>query len=1143
MSVTRLRGRIVPAFALLLAIAATLYVSSNAAKGPSPHPLRLRTGDRFLTAADAETFLKSAAGPRGGVVQFEALPTPSQRESLRALGVQLQRYLPDNAFIASIPAGVSMAQLERAGVQWVGGLRPEDKIAEALAVYGITPEWAVGADGLPRFTVGLYPHVELAQAVDWLAADYGAQVSGVSRLGHAVEVALPADNWADIAADARVVWLEPFWPRVPHNNSNRTNVTADVAQSVPYNLNGLGIVVGEWDEGRADPNHADFGGRIISADASAISTHSTHVAGTVLGGGASPDFTYKGMAPMAIMLSHQWWNSGSEMEIEYQNGIDNVDMRIATNSWGVGYSPPNVPNCNAFLGNYFAECGNLDDVARGDLGQPVTIVWSAGNERLGSSQYCGSAGFTWGTVTPYGTAKNVLTIGAINSNNSTMTSFSSWGPTDDGRLKPELVAPGCQTTVDFGVTSTKPGSGYTVACGTSMSAPTVSGCVALWMQRWMASRPNPPFASTVKAVFVESADDLGDPGPEYDWGYGRVDVTAAVDLLDQNRYLEDSIVQGETKTWTFTNSGALSLISVTLAWDDPAAAANAATTLINNLNLRLIPPSGPAEHLPWVLNPADPSANATAGVNIRDNLEQVRLTGALATGTWIVEVTGASVPQGPQRFSLAFAPGMTLSSTQQAYNLDIEPVTNPASFAGVAALPFTLANMGFTADTYDVTLSSSHGWAIADNPRVIALGGYSDSALTYSLTIPGGTPYGTIDTIVALAESQGAPPLSSIDTMFVTVISGRAVWTEAGRDSLGVVGRTVQMTARLTNAGIADDTLSWTVGIALGWSVSPAAGSVAVAQGEFADIAFDVTIPPSVPYGTTAQIVIAGVSTDDPSAADADTMTLQALPRPPHPILLDPADATLSAQNIQTLRWTHDSYTAPPPGFADFDYYVDLADDPAFTVNAVRTGLFADTQTVTAALPDGTHYWRVLTVNPLGDTSDLSAPRQFTTDTQAPAVPTLDQPADSLYEADTTVTFTWQSVLDAAQYKWEMAPDPSFTVAVDSALLVAAAQERTLPSCSTVVYWRVTAIDAVGNRSAPSPAHRYAVYQIGDINFDCQLSILDVVGIVEIAFRGGAFPDPEGRAELLCNPPVDITDVARLIDIVFRGGVPPCGPN
>ncbi|HWO57059.1 MAG TPA: hypothetical protein VNN55_05795, partial [bacterium] len=179
-----------PALALLLAVAATLYVSTHAAKGPSPHPLRLRTGDRHLTVADSEAFLKSATGIRGGIVQFESIPTESQRAALNGLGVRLQRYLPDNAFIASIPADVSIAQLEAHGIQWVGALRAEDKIAEVLSVYGVTPEWAVGADGLPHFTIGLYPHVNLEEVSGWLAADYGAQVTGISRLGHAVEVAL-----------------------------------------------------------------------------------------------------------------------------------------------------------------------------------------------------------------------------------------------------------------------------------------------------------------------------------------------------------------------------------------------------------------------------------------------------------------------------------------------------------------------------------------------------------------------------------------------------------------------------------------------------------------------------------------------------------------------------------------------------------------------------------------------------------------------------------------------------------------------------------------------------------------------------------------------------------------------------------------
>lgn len=1139
----RRRTRAILTVAGLAAFAAFAIIRLNAADSPSSHPLRLRSGDRYLTAVESESFLKSTSAVRGGVIQFESTPTATERDALSALGVVLGRYIPDNAFIASIPGNIGTAQLAAHGVKWTTGLAVADKLPDVLSESGTTPAWCVDSKGIPRFSIGVFPHVDLKEAESWMATQYGATALGASKLGHSIEVALPADNWQEIAADDRVLWVEPFWPRVITNNSNRVNTNAEAAQAVPYSLSGNNIVVGEWDEGRADPSHADFGGRVISADASAISSHGTHVGGSVMGAGASPSFTYRGMAPSAILLTHQWWNTASEMEFEYDNAILNVDMSIATNSWVVGFGPPSVPTCNSFLGNYFAECANLDDVARGDLGKPVTIVWAAGNERLTSSSYCGSVGFTFGSIPPYGTSKNVLTIGAINSNNSTMTSFSSWGPTDDGRLKPELVAPGCQTNLDFGVTSTKPVSGYSVACGTSMAAPTTAGCIALWMQRWNLTQPTIPFASTIKAVFVESAADLGDPGPEYDWGYGRLDVTAAVDLINENRVLQDSIAHGETKSWTFENNGSLTLASVTLAWDDPGAAENAAVTLINNLNLRLIPPTGPAEYLPWVLNPASPATSATNGINVRDNLEQVRRTGAIEVGTWTVEVTGANVPTGPQRFSLAYSPGISLTSTNQAYAVGIVAASDQASMSGVVALPFTLSNEGFTNDTYDVTLTSSHGWVISGNPLVKAVDAHSDSSLSFDLTIPPATPYGTIDTIIALAESQGSLVTTDVDTMLVTVVSGRAVAVLAGADSTGVIGRTVAMSARLTNTGFATDSLSWTAVSPLGWTVTPSSGVAEIVNGGFVDLAFDVTIDPLATPGVASAIVVAGASEDDPAAADADTSYLLALDRPPVPVSVEPADLELLNTNTPTLRWTHNAYTVPPAGWDVFSYYVDIADDAGISVNAQRFGPLSDTSVVTPLLNDGDHFWRIVTYNPLGDSSLYSTVQQFTLDTQAPQAPALDQPPDSLYEADTTLTFSWQTVVGADQYRFEIASDPNFTADVDSVWTASLSHDRILAACSTVVYWRVSARDAAGNISVPSMPHRYAVYMVGDINFDCVLDIVDVVGIVGAAFRGEELPVPPGRAEIVCAPPLDITDVVRLIDIIFRGGLPPCGPT
>jgi hypothetical protein len=460
----------------------------------------------------------------------------------------------------------------------------------------------------------------------------------------------------------------------------------------------------------------------------------------------------------------------------------------------------------------------------------------------------------------------------------------------------------------------------------------------------------------------------------------------------------------------------------------------------------------------------------------------------------------------------------------------------------VASLPFELSNAGFNNDTYDVTLTSSHGWSIASNPRTIALNANADSALLFDLTIPPGTPYGTIDTIIALAESQAAPPLNTNGVMYVTVVSGRAVSISTASDTVGVAGRVINLTARLRNLGVFDDTLDWAVFNDGFWTTVPASGSEPVSVGDSVDIVIAVTIPALATPGMLNDVFVDVNSEDDPAAFAIDQTTFTVIANPPMAVLALPADDISTNVNTPTLRWTHGAYPPPPPGFSDFSYYLDIEEDPV-PVTPTRYGPIADTFFVLPAMPDGGYEWRVTTVNPVGDSSLPSAPRQFTVDTEAPLAPTLDQPGDSLYEADTTLTFTWQSVAGADEYKWEIANDLAFTAGVDSLWTANLSNDRILEPCSTVVYWRVSSRDDAGNASSPSAAHRYAVYMVGDMNFDCVLDIVDVVQMVGVAFRGEVPPVPAGRAELLCNPPTDITDVVRLIEIIFRGGTPPCGPS
>ena len=136
-------------------------------------------------------------------------------------------------------------------------------------------------------------------------------------------------------------------------------------------------------------------------------------------------------------------------------------------------------------------------------------------------------------------------MGALNSNDDSMTGFSSWGPTDDGRMKPDVSAPGCQNTDDDGVTSTSSSgdNNYTTKCGTSMASPTVCGLSALLLEDYrthFAGLPDPR-NSTLKALLAHSAEDLGNAGPDYQFGYGSVRIVDAIDVMRAGRFAEEEV--------------------------------------------------------------------------------------------------------------------------------------------------------------------------------------------------------------------------------------------------------------------------------------------------------------------------------------------------------------------------------------------------------------------------------------------------------------------------------------------------------------------------------------------------------------------------------------------------------------------------
>lgn len=474
-----------------------------------------------------------------------------------------------------------------------------------------------------------------------------------------VVVEMPFSQLKKLADDDRVQWIEPPLPPLETSNlSNRVITQVNTAQSAPYNLDGTGVTVLVYDGGTVRDSHNDFSGRVTNIDSAGVSFHATHVAGTI-GGDGSVNINNRGMAPGVNILGAGFEVAGvfeegflytdpGDLEADYTLAMS-LGATISNNSIGSNVAQNGYP-C-AWHGDYGITAGVIDNVIRGSLGEPITVFWAAGNERGN-----GRCGTSYGTTAPPGNNKNAISIGALNSNDDSMTSFSSWGPSDDGRLRPVVSAPGCQSGSDGGVTSTGDGSDteYITLCGTSMASPTAAGIGALIVQDFRAQFPawGDPSNQLMKVILIEGSVDILNNGPDYQSGYGSIRAVDSIDFLRTGNFREDTIGQEAAATYSIEVIESDPEFRVTIAWDDPAGAPNVAPALVNDLDLIVIDPSGD-RHYPWTLNPASPSAGAVRTQEDHlNNIEQVFVENPEA-GIWQIQILGTAITDGPQSFALA----------------------------------------------------------------------------------------------------------------------------------------------------------------------------------------------------------------------------------------------------------------------------------------------------------------------------------------------------------------------------------------------------------------------------------------------------------------------------------------------------------
>lgn len=666
------------------------------------------------------------------LLQLSRIPEATERAQLARLGVELHDYIPEGAWIAALPGRSLPALAEHEGVTFLKLWGPQDKLHPDLTRGQVGP-WAVDdKSGLVNLFLFLHKDVDLSAARGLIQRHGGLPVQEWIS-DHAWSCWLPREAVTALASLEDVYWLEVYPPPLePTNDGARANLNVNAVAGAPYNLTGSGINVFVFDGGRARTTHEQLAGKITSVDSASVGDHPTHVATTVAGTGTG-QARARGMAPDAWILTAGYsqssgvlfYDSYGDMVTDYSTARNTAGRpaNMATNSIGSNVAA-NGYDCTLH-GMYGQSSRMIDRIVRGDEAgiagsyKRYIVTWAAGNERTGGTP-AGRCGGGFNTLGPPSSAKNPIHVGATNSDYDSMATFSSWGPTASGRLKPNVTGPGCEIFGEAGIysaTSTS-NTSYGVMCGTSMATPAVAGVVALVLQDYRAqyNTTDDPLNAAVKALLMHTAKDLGPPGPDYMAGFGRVDALAAVSLLrraaagqadayfhDVLRHTPAAVNHGDTHVFTVAVPPGTGELKVTLAWDDPAAAAPSTGALTNDLDLEVRSPTN-AVHYPWILNPTQPWLTATTGVNTLDNQEQVVVRNP-APGTWTIHLKGTSVPQGPQSFGLVYSltpdPGDTVTRV-----IDYDPA---------------VANGGFESDdswTYygsparDSTQARSGSWSL-----------------------------------------------------------------------------------------------------------------------------------------------------------------------------------------------------------------------------------------------------------------------------------------------------------------------------------------------------------------------------------------------------------------------------------------------
>jgi hypothetical protein len=565
------------------------------------------------------------------LIQFNTTPSLSVHEQLTSLGISLDEYIPKNAFVARIPAHLLPEQLIDLGVRSSIELPISMKFLSR-----IKNEYTLPADnkkGVASVVIKIHSGIDLAVAMAKISTLINVELI-VSHSNLIYGTVKNRDfNKLSNNKYVRYIDLAPE-PGLPEHDFGRTlhRVNRLQQSSIGRSYDGTGVGICVNDDGYVGP-HIDFQGRTEQSDVATdfTGTHGDMVAG-ILGGAGNLDPTMRGMAPGSFIHVRQYDGTLPNTVTLHQND----QVMIFNSSYGNG--------CNA---GYTALTEQVDNEV---FNNPSLIqVFSCGNS--GGSDCGYGAGGSFGNITGgHKIGKNVIATANLNESDN-LESSSSRGPSADGRLKPDLAANG------IGQLSTDPNNVYSPGGGTSAASPGIAGVTALLYQAYRElNGGNNPNSGLIKACMLNTAEDLGNPGPDYSFGWGRVNADKAVTVLEQGNFILDSVIHGDVNTHVLSVPAGVEEIRVMLYWMENAASPSSSVVLINDLDMTVEDP-GAAIYLPLVLDPtsnvASLSANAAPGRDSLNNMEQVRIVSGSA-GNYMVHVSGFSVPFGSQKYYLTW---------------------------------------------------------------------------------------------------------------------------------------------------------------------------------------------------------------------------------------------------------------------------------------------------------------------------------------------------------------------------------------------------------------------------------------------------------------------------------------------------------